>query len=279
MLDVAYVSEVPDPRDLLGVVRFGAGGIPLPQLGGTSVCEVWRGGDGDVIFGAWSSDEEDVEHAARSAYDEILATVRASGFPHLLRVWNHVRDVNAGDGEAERYKRFCAGRHEAFAAAGWPKERFPAASAVGMSGGSLAIYYLAARTAGRNVENPRQVAAYDYPPEYGRRSPSFARATVFGSTLFIAGTSSVVGHETRHRGDVAAQLEETLVNLEAIAVAAGARGVAALHHVKVYLRRPSDHSAVAERLSAALPHATMLYLQADICRAQLLLEIEAVGTV
>src|SRR5256885_12213548 len=50
--------------------------------------------------------------AARIAYDEILRTTRERGYPHLIRVWNYLRDINAGEGEAERYKRFCAGRHD-----------------------------------------------------------------------------------------------------------------------------------------------------------------------
>jgi chorismate lyase/3-hydroxybenzoate synthase len=277
MLSVDYVTEPAAVPHLLGLVGFGDGGIPIRQLGPETLVERWCGED--VVFGALSTNDDDPERAARSLYADVLRTIAESGHPHLLRIWNHVRGINGGDGEAERYKSFCAGRHEAFAAAGWPKERFPAASAVGMRSGGLAIYYLAARTPGVNVENPRQVSAYDYPPLYGRRSPSFARATLFGETLFIAGTSSVVGHETRHEGDVGAQLDETLVNLEAVAKAAGGSGLADLDRLKIYLRRAGDYAIAATRLREAMPHAHMLFLEADVCRAGLLLEIEAVGRV
>lgn len=220
-------------------------------------------------------DDDDIERAARLAYDEILRTTRENGFPHLIRVWNYVRDINAGEGEAERYKRFCAGRHDAFDAARWRNDQLPAASAVGIRERGLVIHYLAAREPGRQIENPRQVSAYAYPPQYGRRSPSFARATLFGDTLFIAGTSSIAGHETRHPGNLPAQLDETLLNIDTIARAAG-RTLAALTHVKLYLRNAGDVE-IAKSVAAAIPNAKLLVVEADICRRELLLEIEAIG--
>ena len=229
-----------------------------------------------VHLGAYvAEDDDDIERAARVAYDEILRTTRERGFPHLIRVWNYVRDINEGEGDAERYKRFCAGRHDAFDALRWPKERLPAASAVGIRQRGLFIHYLAAREPGRQIENPRQVSAYAYPREYGPRSPSFARATLFGETLFIGGTASIVGHETRHAGNLRAQLAETLVNINAVTRAAG-RTLTDLRHVKLYLRNAND-AAIANELAAVLPHAKLVVMEADICRRELLLEVEAAG--
>jgi chorismate lyase/3-hydroxybenzoate synthase len=199
LLSVDYLAEVPAD----GVTAVAT--LPMRQLEEGQLHEVWQGGD--VFFGTYvAEDDDDIERVARVAYDEILRTTRDRGYPHLLRVWNHVRDINGGDGEAERYKRFCVGRHDAFDAAQWPNDRLPAASAIGIHRRGLYIHYLAAQVPGRQIENPRQISAYDYPRQYGRRSPSFARATVFGGTLFVAGTSSIVGHETRHAGDIGAQL-------------------------------------------------------------------------
>src|SRR3990170_3468810 len=74
----------------------------------------------------------------------------------------------------ERYQLFCAGRHDAFLAAGYHHDvDLPAASAVGMRGRGLIAYFLAAREPGVQVENPRPIAAYNYPPQYGPKTPSF----------------------------------------------------------------------------------------------------------
>jgi enamine deaminase RidA (YjgF/YER057c/UK114 family) len=191
----------------------------------------------------------------------------------LLRVWNHVRGINSVDGELERYRSFCRGRHDAFASHGYGlRADLPAASAVGMREGSLATYFVASRGAAEQVENPRQVSAYDYPREYGPRSPSFSRATVAGSLVFISGTASIVGHESRHHGDVDAQLDETIENLDQVAGAT----LGDIISLKVYVRDRNDCARIAARLAPRIP-APAIYLEADICRAELLLEIEAVA--
>jgi chorismate lyase / 3-hydroxybenzoate synthase len=282
-LDVDFVPlvDVAPADDLLGVVAFG---VPHPlasltlgiaQLGPVPLAEIWCGVD--VWFGTWSGDGDDLEAVTGRGYQAILAAAKASGHPHLLRVWNHVRDLNGGEGDEERYKRFCAGRHEAFLSDGWSKAQLPAASGVGMREGGVAIYCIAAREPGEQIENPRQVAAYDYPRRYGLRSPSFARATVAGDFVFVSGTASVVGHETRHAGDLEAQLDETFINLDAVLRAAGTTGADALRLVKVYIRRRADYPRVAERVAAALPRAKALYLESDICRAELLVEIDGIA--
>jgi chorismate lyase/3-hydroxybenzoate synthase len=281
-IDYVPLDALAPADDLLGAVTFGArhplASLELPgmrQLGPQPLAEVWCG-EG-FYFGTWTSDDEDVERASRAAYDEILGTIAGRGFPHLLRAWNHVRDLNQGTGDDERYRRFCAGRHDAFDAAGWTNRMLPAASGVGMREGSLSVYYVAGREPGRHVENPRQVSAYDYPRQYGKRSPSFARATVVEDVVFVSGTSSVVGHETRHAGDVDAQVDETLINIDAVLRAAGTPGLASLQLVRVYLRRAEDYPRVATRIAAALPAAKALFVESDICRADLLVEVDGVA--
>jgi len=167
-------------------------------------------------------------------------------------------------------------------------QQFPAASAVGMIRDGVTVYFIAAREPGVQVENPRQVAAYDYPPLHGPRSPSFSRATVArwngGAMIFLAGTASVVGHETRHEGDVEAQCDETLRNIESIVGEAAAligcsASLDSLTIAKAYIRRARDYEKIAPRVCAALPRTQILFMESDICRRNLLLEIEGVATV
>ena len=104
-----------------------------------------------------------------------------------------------------------------------------------------------------------------------------------GGTLFVSGTASIVGHDTIHPGDVVAQTRETMVNISALLEEAN-RTVGAARYsleglkLKVYVRKPSDLAAIQATLSELLrPAAGIVYLQADICREDLLVEIEAVG--
>lgn len=302
-LPAAKISQLRQP--LLAAVNFGSDktpraavnlSIPMTQLG-EPVVEVWEARsepvtgthgevrfahDGQLFFGVFSSPEaEDIDGVTRGAYESALAAARAAGYQHVLRMWNHVGSINAENDGLERYRSFCKGRYEAFAGAGYELAAdLPSASAVGMAGTGLVTYFIAGRAPGVQVENPRQVSAYRYPPEYGPRSPSFSRATVFNNLVYVAGTSSVVGHASVHVDDIRAQVEETLRNLELVMSASlpGATLQDAVA-VKTYIRRDADFAEVARLLRPALPQTCeLMFLEADICRSDLLVEVEAVAS-
>lgn len=278
--------------------------VGLPELGDGTV-EVWRSraaartGMTDTI--GWAGNEEallghllvdesafvDLADAAAAAYRRILAFSRRRGYPFLLRTWNYFPAINDPAQGLERYQAFCQGRHRALAAAtaGW-ESRLPAASALGTRAPGLLIYFLAAREPGVQVENPRQVSAFRYPRRYGPKSPAFSRAilkswgAIGGSHLYLSGAASIVGHATRHPADLDAQLRETLRNLETLLEEADRRAGAPrrLSLLKAYVRPPLGAAGlrerIAERFGADLP---LLVLQADICRRDLLVEIEGVA--
>jgi chorismate lyase/3-hydroxybenzoate synthase len=271
----------PDPA-ALALIAFeqrvdGAVFVPARRLGPAPLIEIWPSVDhGEVMFGSAAADgEEPIETATRRIYGAIIDRTRQADHPHFLRIWNHVGGINDADEGRERYQLFCAGRHDAFVDAGYHHGAdLPAASAVGMPGRGLVTWFLAARTPGLQIENPRQVSAYRYPPQYGSKSPSFSRATVWRDTVFVSGTSSVVGHQTMHAEDVEAQLEETLQNIEAVLGRAGC-GMENVVTAKTYIRRAADYEVVSRRLQNVF--AQNLFLEADICRPNLLLEIEVVA--
>ena len=251
--------------------------------------------DGEWLYGcAEVGDDDDagMQAAAHRAYADLFHVLAQSSSPHLLRLWNYFPGINADGGGAERYRQFNAGRQQAFIEAHRSAfEGSPAACALGTHTGPLRVYFLAGRIPPLAIENPRQVSAYRYPDAYGPRSPTFSRAALADSgaqrtVLFISGTASIVGHTTMHIGDVRRQTEESLTNIAAVrAVAAERAGVAfpveALTYT-VYVRRPADLAVVREVFEQAVgAHSAAaldtIYLQADICRADLLVEIEAHG--
>jgi chorismate lyase/3-hydroxybenzoate synthase len=226
--------------------------------------------------------------ATQLAYQEIFGVLKQTEHRHLIRVWNYLPEINRDAGGGERYRLFNSARQLAFRKSGQATVgTVPAASALGSPAGSpISIYFLAARQQPTMIENPRQTSAYYYPPKFGRHSPIFSRACVLdesaGTNLFVSGTASIVGHETIHQGDVGAQTRETMANINALLEEAN-RMVAARYSLdglkfKVYVRQPSDLRAIEGALSELLPPSTpILYLQADVCREDLLVEIEATG--
>ena len=242
----------------------------------------------DALMGYIESEAVLLETPTYNAMSSILGLLREKGYPHLLRVWNYFPGINEDDMRLERYKRFCVGRHRAFSEDDPQFTRsLPAASAVGSKAGHLLIYFLATKAPGIPQENPRQIAAYRYPPRYSPKSPAFARGTLIrldrAATLFISGTASIVGHETMHLDDVMRQLDETLANIDSLIAATSRRENVAMDRshlrlLKVYLRRAEHYGLVREKLTPELgKRFPILYLQADICRADLLLEIEGIA--
>lgn len=226
------------------------------------------------------------------AYRHLFNVLEQSHTPHLWRVWQYLPAINTIDPDTgmERYRLFNQGRSAAFAAAGYHASgSAPAACALGSDDTKRGrLIFLAADTPSTPIENPRQVSAYHYPPAYGPKSPIFARGAVASGIghhwLFISGTASITGHATRHVGDILAQTDETLANLEAVQQAANAESPAGSPHfdfdqgalLRVYLRHPEHLETVRARLTAWLNKpAKVGFLKADICRSDLLVEIEA----
>lgn len=277
--------------------------VPMRQLGAERLAEVWmaretsepghagairyRGND-EVLFGAVVAPRSrKVELVGFEAYEAILRFTRSAGYPYLLRMWNHFPRINQEIAGLERYRAFCVGRHRAFSDFGFSFETdLPAASAVGSAAEGLIVYFIASSTPATYLENRRQMSAFHYPPQYGPKSPSFSRGAVKEWSgewqLYVSGTASIVNHETRHAGSVLKQLDETVHNMEV--VLATATGEKFEHYrmlpeapmFKVYIRNASEYEAVRERFEAAVGNGRFLYLEADICRKDLLLEIEAI---
>lgn len=272
--------------------------VGVPVLGGAAEERIFQSAEPAGISGAFSLYRAGdwllgcaarpvgaggIEAATRTLYADLLTAVRGR---HLCRVWNYLPQINAHKNGLENYRAFCRERALAFEGEfGMAHHsRLCAASAVGTGDERLAVIFAASATAPRHVENPAQVSAYRYPPEHGTHAPSFARATVTadGRTVFVSGTAAITGHSTIAPGDTDAQVGHTLNNLALISRAAGlgaelGAGANWTRHFKIYLRHAEDHTAVAARLQAALlrPDDHVVWLQSDICRAALNVEIEA----
>lgn len=278
----------------------------LPQIAGSPLIEVWTSDrlvhtttdgnlalamNGEWLIGTISLDErpgQSLESLTCDAYQRILSHINEAGYPSLCRVWNYIPRINEEQDGLERYRRFCVGRHHALAERlpGFP-DSLPAATAVGTKSGPLQMLFLASIKQPTHLGNPRQVHAYEYPLDYGPRSPSFARATLWQSErntmVFLAGTASVVGHASQHIDSPIDQTYESIRNVIAVLEQANTicvtdflKGSAGTLY-KVYVRHPDTFPAIIRALhTSPLPAKSFLFLQGDLCRRELLIELEGV---
>jgi chorismate lyase/3-hydroxybenzoate synthase len=297
----------------LAVIRFGTETqidanyphlftVGLPELYQRQTLEVWhssspvqRGTEGDIH---WVYNEDmgiacvlidetaykDLETATCDAYQRLLSFILAQGYPFVLRVWNYFPGINDPNKGLERYQGFCRGRHRALAKNGFPLEAIlPAACAIGTYSPGLLVYCLATKSPGLQIENPRQMSAFHYPLRYSPKSPSFSRAilkhwTKTNSHLYVSGTASITGHRSRHQDDVLAQLQETLRNLDTLVGSANnhcERSPLRPALLKLYGRPETVQDELKTYIAQHFgSHTPTLFLQGDICRRDLLLEIE-----
>jgi chorismate lyase/3-hydroxybenzoate synthase len=108
-----------------------------------------------------------------------------------------------------------------------------------------------------------------------------------GPMLFISGTASIVGHRSQHAGDPVAQTHETFINLSVLVDGANAKLAAptfALDQLvyTIYVRHRADCARVRAQFLAEVGAESFaahnaVFLRGDICRAELLVEIEAMA--
>ena len=240
----------------------------------------WLVGGADTLAGALvSRGGASLAEEAWQLYRRMFALTRGLT-PY--RIWNYVPRINERVAGVENYVAFNAGRHRAFEEhfGGIAARDLAAASAVGTRGGALALAFLAGTAPARGYENPLQTPAARYPDCYGPRAPLFVRGGKVdapdGFTCWhLSGTASIRAAATVG-GDFACQMDVTLENigrmLREMAVPAGRQAA-----WKVFLRDPRDLDYCRQRLAAVYPDevAGMMFLEADICRRDLLVEIEA----
>jgi len=291
-LHVALPAHGPAPFECwfgAGPVRHGRGdGIAWAADGGLQFgwMEITEHGNAD------GGDTGDIESAAAQAYTRLYTWLARSDHPHPLRLWNYMDAITEGDGDAERYRRFCVGRARGIKAAlgrDLAAEELPAATAIGHphATGRFQLYWLAAREAGAPVENPRQTQAWRYPRRYGPQAPGFARAMLppahADMPLLLSGTAAVVGHASQHGDSLAFQLDETLANLDSLIAAARAQRPAlappagAGTQLKIYVRDADALASVAALLSTRLlTDVPRIVLHGTVCRRELAVEIDGV---
>lgn len=199
----------------------------------------------------------------------------------IRRIWNFVPEINHRVDGRENYLAFNAGRHRAFNR--WLGEiqpgALPAASALGITGPRLGLAFTAGADPVELFENPLQIPACRYPERYGKLPPLFARGSRVrrgaDGLWHLSGTASIKGSDTIGSNldtQIATTIENSRVVLEHMEVPVDLPGC-----WKVFLRRPEHLDAARAAFESAWPAAAAhcLYLKADICRADLLVEIEA----
>ena len=243
---------------------------------------------------------------SKSAFGRManLLTHAGASFNDVARIWLYQGSITEPENGIERYRELNRARADFFLTHQFGdrlvkhqngRSLYPASTGIGMLGQGLVTGCLALQTERKDVhllplENPVQMSSFKYDKRYSDKSPKFSRAmaVVIGDylTTWISGTASIVGSDSRHPGDIEAQTEQTIDNIEQLIGRSNferhglpemGANLSDLAKVRVYVKHLEDFEkcrSVCERRFGPLP---AIYALADVCRPDLLVEIEGVA--
>lgn len=237
----------------------------------------------------WSLQHLNMDQASEKAYSMIFQQLEIWGYPYLIRTWNYFSRITHNDYSAQNnYQLFCSGRSRAYNQYQIAEQAYPAATVIGTNQTALHVHFIAAKNKGIGIENSKQVSAFEYPINYSEDPPLFSRALLHRNhnqqILFISGTASITGHNTQYEGDINRQTEVCLDNIQHLLDTAiqehqfTAITLRDFVQLKIYIKHADHLDTVKTHLHSQLGMCTpIFYFQGDMCRSDLLVEIEALA--
>ena len=233
----------------------------------------------------------DTSSRAKQAFDRMSAVLRRERltFGHVVRQWNYIEDIvglrTVRGKRCQNYQAFNDVRTLFYGRSDFPSG-YPAATGIGQAAGGVILEFTALEApAGVRIvplSNPRQVDAHRYGvgvlvgspitemPD--KTSPKFERAKLLARgrsrLVYVSGTAAVLGQKSVGRGNVEAQTRTTVRNIAALS--------GPLSYLRAYVKRAADIPKVRRVCERAFGPIPALYVRADVCRPELLVELEGI---
>lgn len=269
------------------------------------------GGVSYGFFGGFepSTESEPAYVQSLNTFEQMKAEMERNGFQvsDLVRTWLYQGSIVRPEGETQRYKELNRARTDFFEEtrfvqnflpAGKKGIVYPASTGIGTDGLGIRMAGIAIQADGKDapaltatpLENPGQTPAFDYGEVYSPQSPKFSRAMALSTEdcchIFISGTASINDSETQFVGDPAGQTRRTIENILALisgsnlerhGLAGFSAGLDSLAVARVYVKRKADYPIIRIICDEAFRGTPVSYTIADVCRDDLLVEIEGIA--
>ena len=232
---------------------------------------------------------------SKQVFDDLLHILNSVEFSlnTVVRQWNYIEDILGFDGKEQHYQEFNNARSTVYGNL-FDQTGYPAATGIGMNRGGVIIEFIAVQSnelISLAINNPSQIAAHTYSSNVLageecmlKTTPKFERARyleLFGKKLiFISGTASIIGERTVGVGNPAEQTEITINNIkqlyskEILNKLSGESLNPKYGHARVYIKNPNDFPTIKRTFKSHFGKLPVVYIVADICRNDLLVEIE-----
>jgi len=289
----------------LGMVSEKEGLVQYYTVDGINYCTITS----DEFLECWvvgaqlSGNGDNKYEAADGSFRKLKLVLDNLGlnFDSIVRQWNYVGeilDLSYANGRTmQNYQIFNEVRNSYYT-----KYRkclnFPAATGIGMSSAQVGIDCYAIGNSSNvqiiPISNPNQEESYQYGQDVlvgdaivHKQAPQFERAILLksgaSSRLIISGTAAIIGQKTIGIGDVVQQTKTTIDNIETLVSRTNLMNHCSNNeeypdkysYLRVYVKYRSDIKTVRQICTEKYGDVPMTFVQADICRDNLLVEIEA----
>lgn len=246
---------------------------------------------------------------SKSAFEQMKNILENENmdFSHVVRQWNYIENITGTslleNGTKQNYQVFNDVRGLYYETSQFT-HGYPAATGIGMNYGGVVLEFIAVDSTGTiaitPIKNPHQVDAHHYsnsvlvgdaikdipkksPPKF-ERAKLLAKEETNTYCIYISGTAAIRGEKTVGTNNVEIQTEITIENISHLVSPEnlklyGAHIGPEIHlpsYFRVYVKHEADLPKVKKICAPFFKDAPGEYLISDICRDDLLVEIEAV---
>lgn len=299
---ISYVSQKPLIGALNAEVTSYETNETISFTGGKNYLVIYDGISRELITGGILPPDLSASFLVQSnaVFNQIEDILIRENFKinSIFRQWNYIEHICVCDGENQHYQDFNDSRSRFYAKADW-SSGYPAATGIGTEHGGIMVEFIALQEEGLvNValDNPLQIAAHKYSQDVllgaedpclkQRSTPKFERARVLGLhdqlIVYISGTAAIRGETSLIADDITEQTHATMQNIDYLISNDNYRGESISRGYKmlrIYVKNSSHLEEVRNYMKVNYPEPIKIYICADICRDELLIEVEGIAEI
>lgn len=308
---VSYVAQPPQTMGLTmevhEVLLTGLDRIEYRSREGMPYIAIEREGCKRLFLSGVTGDvlRQNIREQSHEVFSKIAGVLEAENMPvsTIIRQWNYIEKITAYDATGhQHYQDFNDARSLFYHGVEWATG-YPAATGIGTQWGGIMIDLDALLCKDRSVQvhgvdNPLQVAAHAYSQEVllgeadkallHKTTPKFERAKAVWKEdhgfIYVSGTAAIRGEQSLEGVGIEKQTLATLENIEYLVSRDNlnrsgipATEDATLITFRVYVKYWEDMEAAKRTVTERYPDLPAIYTLTDVCRSELLIEIEGMG--
>lgn len=243
-----------------------------------------------LLAGGFQADvvNDSIEMQSEKVFKQLDAVLKKENFAinDIIRQWNYMEEITKQDKEGnQHYQLFNNSRTRFYSQTDW-NNGYPAATGIGTDLGGILVEVDAVIPKNKEVvitpiDNKLQIAAHVYSDlvlenaNDFKSTPKFERAKSIAirdhKLIYISGTAAIRGEDSLTNVGLEKQLHITLENIAELI------GDAELKLLRVYLKHSEDQEEAQRLIKTYNLSIPISYMYADVCRDELLIEIEGIA--